>query len=211
MTKDDPGPADVPPVSLAGIKTLSLSCRLFANVGPKYLFEHLWLLMDEDSLAKLSALSTHSKYENITQTIDFFPTSLPGTLLIKAEYKGCIKGIIFNTARGEVWKFNAEGNCTLSQEYLDSGFAEYVGTYDKQLDFRTKSGNVLQAALPASICMEYLSTGFAAEAFFSGQPPRQLSRIGKVAQRTLLVQPCQGLQGSSNEEDHPSIPRPERD
>ncbi len=57
LTEDGPGPADVPPVSRADIEALSLSCRPFADGGPEYLFKHLWLFMDEDSLAKLSALS----------------------------------------------------------------------------------------------------------------------------------------------------------
>ncbi len=68
----------------------------------------------------------------MVQTIDFFPKMLSEALLVKTEYEECVKGFGFNIAGIEVWAFDAEGNCTLSQEYLDSGFAECVGTYDKQ-------------------------------------------------------------------------------
>ena len=62
-------------------------------------------------------------------------------------------------SRDEVWRFDAEGKCTVSQEQSYSGFAEYVGNYDRQLDFRSKAGDLLQAALTAFVCMEYVSIG----------------------------------------------------
>ena len=91
-----------------------------------------------------------------------------------------------------MWSFDVEGNCTFSQYKLDSGFAEYVRKYDKQSEFRSQAGALLQAALLAFICMEYISIGFAAEASFNGQPPSQLSSIGEVSQRTLLARPRLG-------------------
>ena len=91
-----------------------------------------------------------------------------------------------------MWRFDVEGNCTFSQYKLDSGFAEYVRNYDKQMNFRSKAGDQSQAALSAFICMEYISIGSAAEASFNGQPLCQLSSIGEVSQRTLLARPRLG-------------------
>ena len=53
------------------------------------------------------------------------------------------------------------------------------------IDLPVQAGNILQAGFPAF--MEYILTGFAAEAFLNGQPPCQLSSIDVVAQRTLLM------------------------
>lgn len=56
LTEDGSGLADMLPAFPKDNKTLGLPCKIFVNVGLRYLFNHVWLFMDEQSLAKLSAL-----------------------------------------------------------------------------------------------------------------------------------------------------------
>lgn len=94
LTEASPAPADVPPMSLAGIRTLGIPCKVFADAGPLWAPPtlHAWT---QSHKAVRASDTLNSR--NMVQTIDFFPRLLCEALTINAEFEGCVKVTRINT------------------------------------------------------------------------------------------------------------------
>ena len=62
--------------TLANLKVLRLCCRSFAELGAKYLFEQLWVHMNEGSFAKMTAVAEHPAYSHMVHELKIFPKLL---------------------------------------------------------------------------------------------------------------------------------------
>lgn len=185
-------PDEIPIIPLANLKALRLSCRPFAHLAASYLFQCVWLYMDEDSFAKLTALSEHPILRYKVSTIKIFSKLLSADLLVKEDYETCVKSITFSGEGRGQWGFEADGNRILTQADLDTGFVEYIHYLDKESSFQCKAEGLLQAALQGFPKLSWISPGFAKETFEFGTWPSQLSKVADIARKTLMARDCKG-------------------
>lgn len=179
-------------VSIMDIKALRLSCRTFADLGPEYLFHNVWLYMEEDSFAKLQALTKHRNYGRMVRVLKIFPNLLSGVLLVKEDYEKCVKGITFTGDSREKWGFDTDGRRELSQEQLDAGFLEYTQIYEHQVQVRTNADNLLHHALAAFAGLKSITIGFVDEVIEDAVCFDRCNKIQDIARKTLMANGCDG-------------------
>lgn len=183
---------EIPRIPLANLKALRLSCRLFADLVASYLFQCVWLYVDEDSFAKLTALAGHPTLRKKVRTMNIFSRLLSADLLVKEDYETCVKSITFTGEDREQLGLDADGNRILSQADLDIGFAEYNHRLDQKLNFHCKAEDLLQAALTGFPMLSWISPGFAGESFRLGTGPSRLSKVADMARKTLMAREYKG-------------------
>lgn len=180
-------------LSLANLKAMRLSCRRFAEFAADYIFDCVWLYLDEDSFARMTALYEHPTLRLKVNTVKIFSNLLSADLLLRGDYETCVKEITFTGEGGEAWGFDVDGKRKLSQRQLNAGFAEYRHLYNSQLDFRCKAEDLLQAALSAFTNVSCISNGFLYDIFDDNeQVPYQHSKVADIACKTLLARNCAG-------------------
>jgi len=187
-------------LSLANLKAMRLSCRRFAELAADYIFECVWLYLDEDSFARMTALSEHPTLRLKVNTVKIFSNLLSADLLLRRDYENCVKNLTFTGEGREAWGFDVDGKRTLSQAQLDAGFAEYHNLYNSQLDFRCKAEDLLQAAFSAFTNLIWITNGFLDEIFVNNNKlPYQQSKVTDIASKTLLARDCAGWNGDAND------------
>ena len=179
-------------VSITDIKAFRLSCRAFADLAPQYLFHNIWLYMEEDSFAKLKALTEHPRYGRMVRVLKIFPNLLSDDLLVKEDYEMCVKDITITSDSREKWGFGTDGKRDLSQEQLDAGFLEYNHVYEQQSQTRTSADNPLHHALAAFTGLRSITTGFVYEIIADAVCFNRCSKIQDIARRTLMADHCDG-------------------
>lgn len=173
--------------SITDIKALRLSCRAFADLAPQYLFHDIWLYMEEDSFAKLEALTEHPRYGRMVRILKIFPEMLSADLLVKEDYEKCVKEItVTGDSRGK-WGFGTDGRRDLSQEQLDAGFVEYNQIYEQQAQARNRAEKLLYHALTAFTRLLFITTGFAEEIMHFAVHYDPCNKIQDIARRTLMA------------------------
>lgn len=178
--------------SITDIKALRLSCRAFADLAPEYLFHDIWLYMEEDSFAKLEALTDRPSYGRMVRVLKIFPKLLSADLLVKEDYETCVKDITFTGDSREKWGFDIEGRRDLSQEQLDAGFVEYNGIHEQQVQTRTSADYLLHHALVAFTGLRSITTGFVDEILDDGVCFDRCRKIQDIARKTLMADRCDG-------------------
>ena len=98
-------PDEIPIIPLSSINALRTTCRFFAGLAPSYFYKCVWLFSDEDSFARLTALTNHQIYRYMVRSIKFLPKLLLGGLRVRNEYDKRVKDIEYPDARGEQWRF----------------------------------------------------------------------------------------------------------
>lgn len=173
-------------VPITDIKALRLSCRAFADLAPEYLFHDIWLYMEEDSLAKLKALTDHPIYARMVRTLKIFPKLLSADLLVKEDYEICVRDITFTGEGRETWGFDIDGKRKLSQEQLDAGFLEYNKLHGQQVHAKTRADTLLHHALAAFTGLRAITAGFVDE-IFDNVCFDHCSKIKDIARKTLMA------------------------
>ena len=190
---------DEPTVSITDIKALRLSCRIFADLAPEYLFHNIWLYMEEDSFAKLKALTDHPNYGRMVRGLKFFPKLLSADLLVKEDYETCVKDITFTGDRRENWGFDRDGKRDLSQEQLDAGFLEYNQIHEQQVQTRISADSLLHNALAAFTTLGSITTGFVDEIIDDAACFDQCSKVQDIARKTLMAARCDGWKSDTHD------------
>ena len=148
--------------------------------------------MERQSFGNLESISKHPKNRHMVQTIKFFPRLLSPDLFARDDYEACVK-VLSYTGHDYVQMFlDSDGNRKLSQQQLDDGFAEYLRLYNEECQIIDKAEGLLYSALSWLRGLWWLSIGFVDEILDKGLSLSQLGRIGDMARKTLLVEPCSG-------------------
>lgn len=185
------------------IKAMRLCCRTFADLAPKYLYHDLWLYMEKDSFAKLKAVAGHPKYRLMVRVLTIFPKLLSPDLLIKKDYKKCVKAISFNGHGHQQWGFDANGYRKLSKHQLDAGFAQYTRLYEDQQDTLRTAQNLLSDALSAFTKLTWVAPGFVDELLDDDTFMSNLrGKIQTMARTTHMAVDCAGWQTEIHGGEH---------
>lgn len=187
--------------SIMEIKALRLSCRIFAALASEYLFHDVWLYMEEDSFAKLKALTDHPNYGRMVRVLKIFPMLLSADLLVKEDYETCVQAITFTGDSRENWGFDTDGRRELSQEQLDAGFLEYTQIYEHQIQTRTSADKLLHHALAAFTRLIIITTGLVDEIIEDAVCFDRCSKIRDISRKTLMANGCDGWESGLHAED----------
>lgn len=97
-------------------KSLRLCYRHLARDAAYYLYDAVWVYLDQTSLSKRAAIARHPVYSQMVVEVKFFPRLFNKEFEIRVGYENYIRTMKYTGRGRELLGFDGEGRCQLSAD-----------------------------------------------------------------------------------------------
>ena len=163
------------------LKALRMCCRGFGELGAKYLFEELWVHMNETSFANMTAIAEHPIYSHMVHELKIFPR-----LLTKFYFNGSYEREVRSRLR-RIEANDVRTSCALSAKEMDNAYKRYKDIWEGEDGLSGKIQTKLLHAMNKFPQLHSITSGVWQD--FIQSELRRVATVGKdpLLETTLML------------------------